>query len=124
MSTERPGLLQKIGYLLGRRLPESMQPWVLNDLTGPGAFRRYFVRGLIPVIPLFAAFMFIPGSVWVKIGMIVLLLIPFVYFQAALSHVFRRHLMVNNGLDPELLNKHKVRRADAISNDYHQRHGR
>ncbi|MBM7366194.1 DUF5313 family protein [Gordonia hydrophobica] len=124
MSTEGPGPLQKVGYLLGRPLPESMREWVKEDLTGPGHVRRYFIRGLIPVIPLFIVFLLIPGTPYMKFGMIVLLLIPFVYFQVALSSVYRRHLLTNNGLDPSLAAKVKVQRADAVRDEYNQRHGR
>ncbi|EGD55223.1 DUF5313 family protein [Gordonia neofelifaecis] len=124
MSAERPGFLQKIGYLLGRPLPASMRDWVLEDLTGPGHIRRYVIRGLIPVIPLFVAFLFIPGPLWVKLGMVVLLLIPFLYFQIALSRVYRRHLLVNNGLDASLLDKVKIQRADSVHDEYRERYGR
>lgn len=124
MSTDRPGLLQKVGYLLGRPLPESMRGWVKEDLTGPGHSRRYFVRGLIPVIPLFVIFLLIPGGLYMRLGMIVLLLIPFVYFQVALSSVYRRHLLINNGLDPNLAAKVQIQRADAVRDEYNQRHGR
>lgn len=124
MSTDRPGLLQKVGYLLGRPLPESMREWVKEDLTGPGHARRYFIRGLVPVIPLFIVFLLIPGTMYMRLGMIVLLLIPFLYFQVALSGVYRRHLLVNNGLDPKLANKVQVQRADEARAQYNQRHGR
>ncbi|MGB3301836.1 DUF5313 family protein [Gordonia sp. (in: high G+C Gram-positive bacteria)] len=124
MSAQRPGFFQKIGYLLGRPLPESMKDWVLADITGPGHVRRYFVRGLVPVIPLFIIFLLIPASIWVQLGMIVLLLIPFVYFQIALSQVYRRHLLVNNGLDASVLDARKAKRADAVRDEYQNRHGR
>ncbi|MGB3698038.1 MAG: DUF5313 family protein [Gordonia sp. (in: high G+C Gram-positive bacteria)] len=124
MSAQRPGFGQKIGYLLGRSLPASMQDWVIEDLTGPGHLRRYLIRGIVPILPLFLIFAFIPGGIWVKLGMIVLLLIPFVYFQLALGHIYRRHLMVNNGLDPALLETAKVVRADAVRNEYRDRYGK
>ena len=124
MSADRPGLFQKIGYLLGRPLPESMREWVKEDLTGPGHVRRYFIRGIIPVIPLFVVFLLVPGTLYMRVGMIILLLIPFLYFQIALSTVYRRHLLVNNGLDPKLVNKTQIQRADAARNDYNARHGR
>ncbi|ALG85573.1 DUF5313 family protein [Gordonia phthalatica] len=124
MSADRPGLFQKTGYLLGRPLPESMREWVKEDLTGPGHVRRYFIRGIIPVIPLFIIFLLIPGTPYMRVGMIVLLLIPFLYFQIALSSVYRKHLLVNNGLDPKLLNKVQIQRADAARDEYNARHGR
>lgn len=101
-----------------------MRGWVEEDLTGPGHVRRYFVRGLIPVIPLFIVFLLIPGTLFMRLGMVILLLIPFVYFQIALSGVYRRHLLTNNGLDPKLANKVQIQRADAVRNEYNERHGR
>lgn len=101
-----------------------MREWVKEDLTGPGHIRRYFIRGIIPVIPLFIVFLLIPGTAYMRVGMIVLLLIPFLYFQIALSSVYRKHLLVNNGLDPKLLNKVQIQRADAARDEYNARHGR
>ncbi|GAC78051.1 MULTISPECIES: DUF5313 family protein [Gordonia] len=124
MSATRPGLLQKIGYLLGRPLPTSMREWVRNDLTGPGHVRRYIVRGLIPLIPLLVGFWFIPGPLLLRGGMMLLILIPFVYFQIALIRVYRRHLLINNGLDASLVDAVQIQRADAVADDYRQRFGR
>ncbi|WP_161897397.1 DUF5313 family protein [Gordonia spumicola] len=122
MSDDRPGPLQKIGYLLGRPLPASMRDWVLADLTGPGHVRRYLIRGLVPILPLLVAFWFIPGPLWIRGGMMLLILIPFVYFQIALIRVYRRHLLVNNGLDASLVDAVQIRRADAVADEYRQRH--
>ena len=124
MSATHPGLLQKIGYLLGRPLPASMREWVRNDLTGPGHVRRYIVRGLIPLVPLLVGFWFIPGPLLLRGGMMLLILIPFVYFQIALIRVYRRHLLINNGLDAALVDAVQIRRADAVADDYRQRFGR
>ncbi|MDR2280199.1 MAG: DUF5313 domain-containing protein [Gordonia sp. (in: high G+C Gram-positive bacteria)] len=124
MSAIRPGLLQKIGYLLGRPLPVSMRDWVRNDLTGPGHVRRYIVRGLIPLVPLLVGFWFIPGPLLLRGGMMLLILIPFVYFQIALIRVYRRHLLINNGLDASLVDAVQIQRADAVADDYRQRFGR
>ncbi|QRY61419.1 DUF5313 family protein [Gordonia sp. PDNC005] len=124
MSATHPGLLQKIGYLLGRPLPASMREWVRNDLTGPGHVRRYIVRGLIPLVPLLVGFWFIPGPLLLRGGMMLLILIPFVYFQIALIRVYRRHLLINNGLDAALVDAVQIQRADAVADDYRQRFGR
>ncbi len=124
MSQTRPGFGQKIGYLLGRPLPESMRDWVREDLTGPGHVRRYIVRGLIPILPLLVGFWFIPGALFIRGGMMLLILIPFVYFQIALIRVYRRHLLVNNGLDASLVDAVQIQRADAVADDYRQRHRR
>ncbi|MCF8609927.1 DUF5313 domain-containing protein [Gordonia sp. HY285] len=121
MSDTRPGPLQKIGYLLGRPLPASMRDWVREDLTGPGHVRRYLVRGLIPVIPLLVAFAFIPGELWIRGGMMLLIIIPFLYFQIALIRVYRRHLLINNGLDASLVDAVKFKRADEVAEEYRSR---
>ncbi|MCF8587082.1 DUF5313 family protein [Gordonia liuliyuniae] len=121
MSDTRPGPLQKIGYLLGRPLPASMRDWVREDLTGPGHVRRYLIRGLIPVIPLLVAFAFIPGELWIRGGMMLLIIIPFLYFQIALIRVYRRHLLVNNGLDASLVDAVKIKRADEVAEEYRSR---
>lgn len=121
MSATRPGPLRTIGYLLGRPLPESMREWVRNDLTGPGRVRRYMIRGLIPVIPLLVAFAFIPGEIWIRGGMMLLILIPFLYFQIALIRVYRRHLLITNGLDPALVDAVKIQRADEVADEYRNR---
>lgn len=117
-----PGLLQRVGYLLGKPLPPGMRDWVEWDLTGPGHSRRYFIRGLIPMIPIFVALAFIPGPAWIRIGMILLLLIPFIYFQIALVGIFRRHLLRTNGLDPKLADKVKIERASLTDLDYRDRY--
>ncbi|GAA4641717.1 DUF5313 family protein [Gordonia humi] len=122
MSATRPGPLQKVGYLLGRRLPDEMRDWVLVDLTGPGHTRRYIVRGLVPIVPFLIAFAFIPGPWWIVGGMMLLILIPFVYFQIALIRVYRRHLLVNNGLDGSLVDAVKIERANAAADEYRSKY--
>jgi hypothetical protein len=107
-----PTVFQKAKYLLGRPLPESMRDWVVRDVTGPGSARRYVLRGVIPFVPIFIAFAFVPGPVIYRMGMIALLLIPLVYFEIALMGIYRRHLLTTNGLDGDLIGaKRRARRA-------------
>ncbi|MFM9377377.1 DUF5313 family protein [Gordonia sp. VNK21] len=122
MSENRPGPMQRVGYLLGRPLPESMRDWVARDVTGPGNLRRYLVRGLIPFVPIAVGLAFIPGPPLIRVLMILLLLIPLVYFQLALSPIYRRHLLRNNGLDPALADKVKIERISATAQDYRARY--
>lgn len=56
MSEQKPNPVQRVRYICGATLPPSMQQWVLRDLTGPGAARRYLVRFLVPIIPCCAFF--------------------------------------------------------------------
>ncbi|GAA3953521.1 DUF5313 family protein [Gordonia caeni] len=122
MSTSRPGPLQRVGYLLGRPLPESMRDWVANDITGPRHVWRYFVRGLIPFVPIAVALCFLPASWMVRAGMVLLLAIPLIYFQVALMNIYRRHLLRNNGLDPRLADKVKIIRLSEAEELYRRQH--
>ncbi|WP_415045333.1 DUF5313 family protein [Gordonia sp. (in: high G+C Gram-positive bacteria)] len=118
----RPGPLHRLGYLLGRPLPDSMRAWVTRDITGPGNVRRYMLRGFVPFVPIMVGLCFIPAPWWVRIGMTLLLAIPLIYFQIALKDVYRRHLLRNNGLDPALADKVKVVRLSAENAAYERLH--
>ncbi|MFT3717071.1 MAG: DUF5313 family protein [Gordonia sp. (in: high G+C Gram-positive bacteria)] len=124
MSDTRPGPAQRLGYLLGRPLPDSMQDWVQRDITGPGNARRYLIRGLVPFVPVAVGLAFVPGPWFIRVLMILLLLIPLVYFQIALKDVYRRHLLRNNGLDPKLADKQKIERIDSARDDFERRYRR
>ncbi|MTE11976.1 DUF5313 family protein [Nocardia aurantiaca] len=119
-----PTPLQRIGYLCGRTLPPSMSDWVLNDLTGPGATRRYLLRMLIPIIPVLCLFLLIPGPLWMGLAMMALLYLPLIYFTAALTYVFRRKRLLEHGLDPALADVDRRAREAADRAAYEQRHGR
>jgi hypothetical protein len=119
-----PTFPQRIGYILGRRLPDSMSAWVLEDLTGPGATRRYLMRFLLPVIPVLMLFLLIPGPLWMGFAMMALLYLPLIYFTLALMYVFRRARLVKQGLDPALADASSNRRAAAEREAYERRHGR
>lgn len=118
MTSPSPSLPARIGYLLGRPLPVEMQDWVRNDVVGPGSVRRYIMRGIVPLLPILIAFAFFPATVIIRICMIALLLIPLVYFQIALIRVYRRHLLMNNGLDPALLEAKRSSQKAATRSEY------
>lgn len=124
--TERatPSLPQRIGYISGRTLPASMTDWVREDLTGPGATRRYLMRFLIPVIPVLCLFLLMPGPKWMGAAMMALLYLPLIYFTVALMYVYRRHRLIKHGLDPALADADSRRRAASARHDYERRHGR
>ncbi|MGB3771649.1 MAG: DUF5313 family protein [Rhodococcus sp. (in: high G+C Gram-positive bacteria)] len=119
-----PTGFEYLGYQFGRDLPYSMQDWVRNDLVGSGSTTRYMVRFLIPAIPLLALFLLVPGPLWIRLAMIALLLLPFVYFAFALMNVYRRHRLLSHGLDPELIGAKAQKRVDDVRDDYERRHGR
>jgi hypothetical protein len=124
MSDSTPNLWQRVRYITGGTLPPSMSDWVLADLTGPGATRRYLMRFLLPVLPVLCLFLLVPGPLWIGLSMMALLYLPLVYFTVALVYVYRRHRLVSHGFDPELANEAERRRADAERVAYESRHHR
>ncbi|MFD3701881.1 DUF5313 family protein [Nocardia sp. NPDC058658] len=124
MSNPTPNLWQRVRYVTGGTLPPSMTDWVLADLTGPGATRRYLMRFLLPVLPVLCLFLLVPGPLWIGLSMMALLYLPLVYFTVALVYVYRRHRLASHGLDPELADEPARRRADAERIAYESRHHR
>lgn len=119
-----PTLAQRVAYLCGRTLPPSMSDWVLNDLTGPGAARRYLMRFLLPIIPVLMLFLLVPGPAWMSWAMMALLYLPLIYFTLALMYVNRRHRLSKHGLDPALATADTARRKELDRAAYERRHGR
>ncbi|MEV0549152.1 DUF5313 family protein [Nocardia salmonicida] len=124
MSNSTPNLWQRVRYITGGTLPPSMADWVLADLTGPGATRRYLMRFLLPVLPVLCLFLLVPGPLWIGLSMMALLYLPLVYFTVALVYVYRRHRLVSHGFDPELANEAERRRAEVERVAYESRHHR
>ena len=124
VSAHKPDFGQYLGYQFGRVLPPSMQDWVRDDLVGTGAQAWYLIRFTLPVVPLLALFLLIPGPLWIGLAMMALLFIPLVYFTIALMNVYRRHRLLVHGLDPALLNADAQARVDRTREDYERRHGR
>ncbi|QIS21644.1 DUF5313 family protein [Nocardia terpenica] len=124
--TERttPTLRQRFRYVCGGTLPSSMSAWVINDITGPGAARRYLARILIPIIAPLCLFLLIPGPLWMGLAMMALLYLPLIYFTIALMYVYRRARLAKHGLDPALADARERRRAAAEHEAYERRHGR
>ncbi|MFD9669948.1 DUF5313 family protein [Rhodococcus sp. NPDC059968] len=119
----RPSLMQQSAYALGRRLPDTMQDWVQNDLIGPGATVRQVRRFMLPILAMLSSFLLLPGPMWVPLAMMTLLTIPVLYFAVALERIYRRHRLLIHGLDPDLLNDDAQRRAEQLRADYESRHG-
>lgn len=124
MTEQTPTISQRIRYICGATLPPSMRAWVLRDQTGPGAARRYFTRFLVPPIPLLCLFLLVPGPVWMGPAMASLVYLPLAFFAIALMYVYRRHVLLKHGLDPELANEEERRRAAEERERYQVRYGR
>ncbi|MEV6097421.1 DUF5313 family protein [Nocardia sp. NPDC051981] len=119
-----PNPLQRLRYICGGTLPPAMSQWVIDDLTGPGAARRYMLRILIPIIPPLCLFLLIPGPLWIGLAMMALLYLPLIYFTAALMYVFRRARLTKHGLNPALADQRERDRAAAARAAYERAHGR
>ncbi|APE35499.1 hypothetical protein BOX37_17820 [Nocardia mangyaensis] len=124
MTGRTPNLWQRLRYIGGATLPPTMSDWVLADLTGPGATRRYLTRFLLPVLPILCLFLLVPGPVWMGLSMMALLYLPLVYFTIALVYVYRRHRLVSHGFAPELANVAEQRRIESERAAYESRHPR
>ncbi|AHH17889.1 hypothetical protein NONO_c31020 [Nocardia nova SH22a] len=120
----KPTLGQRLRYIVGGVLPATMSGWVLDDLTGPGATRRYLTRILVPIIVPLCGFLLIPGPLWMGLAMMALLYLPLIYFTVALMYVYRRARLARHGLDPGLADTRRHDRAAAERRDYERRHGR
>jgi hypothetical protein len=101
-----------------------MSAWVAEDLTGPGASRRYLLRFLLPLIPPLCLFLLLPGPPWMGPAMAALLFLPLAFFTVALKQVFRRHRLAKHGLAPDLADAKDNEKSAAVRLDYERRHGR
>ncbi|MFF0526745.1 DUF5313 family protein [Nocardia amikacinitolerans] len=119
-----PTICQRIRYICGGTLPPQMSEWVIDDITGAGATRRYLLRILVPIIPPLCLFLLMPGPLWMGLAMMALLYLPLIYFTVALMYVYRRARLTKHGLDPALADHRERQRAAAAREAYERRHGR
>ncbi|WP_068745249.1 DUF5313 family protein [Tsukamurella pseudospumae] len=127
MSTTRttPTFLERVKYLLGMRLPESMNDWVIRDATGPGHNRRYFTRGALMFVPFLVVALLLPSPLWVKLTLIAMMALPAIVFLGGLRSIYLQELLADNGLDPHIesgkqLAEHE-RRAEVYEHKYRHR---
>ena len=120
---DRPNVWQYIGYSYGRRLPDSMQDWVREDLAGKGATIRMMIRVFVPAFVILIPFWFIPTTLDVHLSMTLPILIPFVYFSHALNKVWRRHMLAKHGLDPGLVDALSRQKNARIHEAYIEKYG-
>lgn len=123
MATDRPNLLQYIGYSYGRHLPDSMREWVTYDLAGEGAIRRHMIRMAIPPLFVLAPFWLLPASVYVHAEMTVPIYAWTLVMALALNKVWRRHRLAQHGLDPKLVDVIARQKQAHIHDDYVRRFG-
>lgn len=124
MSDETPAPLQRLRYIYGATLPSSMNRWVIEDLTGTGAARRYLLRILVPLALVLSLFLLVPGPLWMGAAMASLIFLPLTFFSIALTYVYRRYRLARQGLDPALADVTRRDRAAAVREAYERSHGR
>ncbi|WP_328389750.1 DUF5313 family protein [Nocardia sp. NBC_00416] len=119
---DTPTFKQRIAYDLGRELPAELHEWVVRDLVGHGAMERYLIRFIGPIIPFFALILLFPGPMTLKLGLIVMMIVPLIIFTIALSYVWRRYRLVQHGLNPDLVDKQKFSQHDRELYNLRYRH--
>lgn len=122
-NTGTPNLWQYLTYAYGRRLPDSMNRWVAEDLAGPGAVRRHMIRMAIPPLLVLGPIWLIPASFYVRLEMTAPIYIWALLMALALNKVWRRHRLARHGLDPNLVDAIKRKRDAHIHEDYARRFG-
>ena len=123
MATDRPSLLQYLGYSYGRRLPTSMRRWVAEDLAAQGAVRRHMIRMAIPPLVALAPLWLLPASVYLHLEMTLPIYLWAVLMALALNKVWRRHRLAQHGLDPNLVDVINRKKRAYIDEDYARRFG-
>lgn len=123
MAAAKPNLWQYIAYSYGKRLPDSMRDWVIQDITGPGAIRRHIIRMAIPPLFVLAPFWLLPASLYVHIEMTVPIYIWAILMALALNKVWRRHRLAQHGVDPKIIDELNRQKQARLHEDYARRYG-
>lgn len=119
----RPGALQYIGYVFGRKLGDDMRDWVRNDLAGEGAVHRHMVRSAIPPLLVLAPFWLLPASLYVHLEMTAPIYIWALLMSLALNKVWRRYRLAQHNLDPNLVDEINREKNAQIHEAYIRRYG-
>jgi hypothetical protein len=119
----RPNATQWLGYVLGRKLPMSMQDWVRNDLVGKGAVPRHLLRSMIPFMPIFIGFLVLfPGALWLRGAMVLLSVLLALFYTVAFMELNRARRLELHGLPSNLKSDRKRAALDSERIRYEQLH--
>ncbi|MGB2949305.1 MAG: DUF5313 family protein [Rhodococcus sp. (in: high G+C Gram-positive bacteria)] len=119
----KPTFRQRLRYDAGGVLPEELQEWVRRDLTGRGSTARYLARFLVPLVALLFLFLLFPGPNWIPALMMLMILVPTVYFALALHFVYRVFRLQQHGIDPaSVTRKIPSAQRDRSTYKYNYRH--
>jgi hypothetical protein len=119
----KPGPLQYLTYIYGRRLPDSMREWVAHDLADHGAVRRHMIRMAIPPLLILAPFWLLPASLYVHLEMTAPIYIWAILMALALNKVWRRHRLAQHGWDPNLVDEINRKKNAAMHEAYAEKYG-
>lgn len=114
----RPGPWLWLGYAAGRRMPADLQDWVRRDLVGPGADVRHVLRYQLLFTPIYAAFLALPGPLYVRVLMILLSVLLGGFYTLSYMVPNRRRRLQQHGLDVDLLPQRTLRRDARDRADY------
>ncbi|WP_405490994.1 DUF5313 family protein [Nocardia sp. NBC_00511] len=119
---KRPNPVQWLGYTLGQTMPEDLRDWVRNDLTGTWAVPRHIVRQLVPMLPIFALALLLPGELWLRLAVILLGLLLALFYIVAYMPMNREHRLRKHGLPADLENPARASRRAAERAAYEARY--
>ncbi|MGL4305092.1 MAG: DUF5313 family protein [Mycobacteriaceae bacterium] len=117
-TTKRPHPLQWVGYVYGKPLPPSCRQWVANDLTGDHAVSRHLFRSVFSFLPIFGAFLLLPGPFHLRAATVLLALFLAVFFSMVYMYPNRARRLQKHGLDPNLQNLKKQQETETTRINY------
>jgi UPF0716 family protein affecting phage T7 exclusion len=97
---KRPNPAQWLWYAVGGRLPASLAPWVLHDVTARTWALRHAARGCVILAPIAAACLLFPGPLALRLAMVLLVAIVGVYFSLSYVDESTELRAVKHGYEP------------------------
>ena len=122
-SRTRPGPVRWVLYALGRPLPAHLREWVRHDVAGPGAAVRHVLRSQVLFVPIYAAFLLLPGPAYVRVLMVLLSVLLSAFYTVAYMDQNRARRLEQHGLEVDLSSARARRRRDREREAYESTYG-
>ncbi|GAB2921471.1 DUF5313 domain-containing protein [Rhodococcus aerolatus] len=119
----RPGPIRWLLYAVGRPLPDEMREWVRRDVAGPGAPVRHVLRSQVLFVPIYLAFLLLPGPAYVRVLMVLLSVLLSAFYTVAYMDQNRARRLEQHGLEVDLSSARSRRRHEAEREAYERTHG-